>query len=847
MESIKIEVIGNIARVTKKPGRITSGTVGLPVEFSFDSQWDGLSKTAVFEGGDVQKVVDSLEYETVVPWEVLANPGPWLSIGVYGVNADGSAAIPTIWANVGPIHVGVNTDGDPAVDPKLPVWQKVLNAIGNLLGLTTNDKSNLVGAINEVHNIALAGGIETDTTLTKKGKAAEAKATGDAIASAKHEAINLADSHINSRANPHNVTIEQIGAASAKYVEATFIPSGEDMDRLTTPGRYACKTDEIAKTLLGCPVDGPFTMDVRYANGVGPRVGQELRPEGKGARLYRQFVGYSEILSDEAKKLYDKVQKVRPDEFVYVEGGDYGDTGDKVDIYSGGEDISWYNESASSFYLDTADKLYGLATLVNSGKNFAGKTVKLTKDMVINEGVASAWNAETTGLYVWTPIGSGTSKCFSGTFDGQGHYISGLYNGSKHDNGLFGFTTNATIQNLAVINSYFGTTTTNGQFLSGLVARALGSTLKDLYSDAILVSKLGEWHTGGIAGCVKTGKVDSCVFAGAIHSAPGTGKSNKYVGGIMGGPDGDSFSAQITNCLFAGYINTNDTFVGGIAGLLGPGSVVDGCISVGKIERTGSANNVGAILGYLSGTGNQAITNCYYSAELGLDLYCDGDAGSVVETTGSKVLPTQCVRNSMMPGKWVKVYDSENMPTPVVISEENDPDGKALEEKLNTMLSEMEWCETRQIAFSNYPVLSGARYNGTLFKGPEGYAVLTGESYDGSKVTKQLYNGVWYPYIRVEGLNARVVRVSGNGGYVRFRLQANLLVFGAPSNADQKPAVCAFYSYAPDRPVTFSLIAGNANLAFNTHTDNGYYAKITNSAGGEAVLYFIGSATPEFF
>lgn len=129
MDGIKIEVTGNIARVIEKPTRITSGTVGLPVEFTFDSQWDMLRKIFVFRAGDVIK---SVENPTVVPWEVLVKPGFWLSVGVYGTNTEGSVVIPTIWANVSPIQIGVNPDGDPTTDPTLPIWQTMMNYFASL-------------------------------------------------------------------------------------------------------------------------------------------------------------------------------------------------------------------------------------------------------------------------------------------------------------------------------------------------------------------------------------------------------------------------------------------------------------------------------------------------------------------------------------------------------------------------------------------------------------------------------------------------------------------------------------------------------------------------------------------
>ena len=217
MDGIKIEVTGNIARITERPARITAGTVGLPVKFSFDSQWAGLSKTAVFRAGKTELIAEGLYTETTVPWEVLDQPNVWLSVGVYGVSDDGTVAIPTIWANVCVICEGVNPDGDVSTAPTLPVWQRLWNAVGNLFGLTTNAKDNLVSAINEVHNIALAGGIESDPTLSVSGKAADAKATGDKI-----------QTHADDKSNPHKVTAQQAGAlptaGGTMTGSAKFIP-----------------------------------------------------------------------------------------------------------------------------------------------------------------------------------------------------------------------------------------------------------------------------------------------------------------------------------------------------------------------------------------------------------------------------------------------------------------------------------------------------------------------------------------------------------------------------------------------------------------------------------------------
>ena len=127
MEGIKIEVTGNMARVTRKPMTITSGTVGMPAEFTFDSDWDGLGKTAVFKAGNEKRTVPIGGGAVTIPWEVLEMPKAWLSVGVYGTNAEGTLVIPTIWENVCVIRAGADAEGDPSADPTPPIWDQ-LNA-----------------------------------------------------------------------------------------------------------------------------------------------------------------------------------------------------------------------------------------------------------------------------------------------------------------------------------------------------------------------------------------------------------------------------------------------------------------------------------------------------------------------------------------------------------------------------------------------------------------------------------------------------------------------------------------------------------------------------------------------
>ena len=146
-----------------------------------------------------------------------------------------------------------------------------------------------------------------------------------------------------------------------------------------------------------------------------------------------------------------------------------------ADVWDGTTDTSWYenNKDATEFSIGTAAELAGLAKLVNDGTNFSGKTIKLTADIRLNN------DAVPTSGNQWTPIGKyarRAKKPFSGTFDGQGHTISGLYinlsnRRDKLYQGLFGYCSGGIVQNLIVTGSVAvtGSTGASIQYVAGIV------------------------------------------------------------------------------------------------------------------------------------------------------------------------------------------------------------------------------------------------------------------------------------------------------------------------------------------------------------------------------------------
>ena len=182
------------------------------------------------------------------------------------------------------------------------------------------------------------------------------------------------------------------------------------------------------------------------------------------------------------------------------------------------------------YQIGTAAELYGFAELVNSGNT--GASAVLTKDIVVNIDVLKADGTLNSGTFTdWTPIGDDSNQ-YTGTFDGQGYTISGLYfNNEYADNvGLFGYLGSGEIKNVGVIDSYF-----NGyRFVGGVC---------------------GDNNSGIITGCYNTGTVSGV----------------DDVGGVCG----DNNSGTITGCYNTGTVSS-DSDDGGVCGA-NAGGIITGC------------------------------------------------------------------------------------------------------------------------------------------------------------------------------------------------------------------------------------------------------------------------------
>ena len=243
-------------------------------------------------------------------------------------------------------------------------------------------------------------------------------------------------------------------------------------------------------------------------------------------------------------------------------------------VYSGTPNVDWYdaNNPKTEYVLTTADQLVGLNQIRKNSAGavtFEGVTIKLDTDVIINEGDMDAVVANASNNKTWVSVSS--AYTFLGTFDGQGHTVSGvrLKLGASANQGMFGsIGKNAQIKNLNVINTLVtGPTAKDKTVLGTLVSKVSGDDANVTISNVTVHSTIKEagYETamvGGIVGTISdagTLTMENCEFHGSVAI---TGRS---AGGILGAANNTLATVNITNCKNYGDI-TAKADAGGIIG-----------------------------------------------------------------------------------------------------------------------------------------------------------------------------------------------------------------------------------------------------------------------------------------
>ena len=376
---------------------------------------------------------------------------------------------------------------------------------------------------------------------------------------------------------------------------------------------------------------------------------------------------------------------------VFVEyGGKFTMTGGTVDgsitmLYTVGNDTVYMDGLGTAAYpyqISNAAQLKLFHDIVN-GEN--GRQQKLdacatlTADIVLNDGTFDEDGNYTPGPSgadtptEWTFIGCDYDEAYSGTFDGAGHTIQGVYCNDqiKGRAGLFGYVNGATIKDIKVT----GYIKTYG--LAGGIAAYIrgGTSITDCVNAATVIAGDTRGYSpsaGGIVGysereqqnqitdCINTGTVKVIVPDGDYSSAGGilgqavnstliSNCSNfgtvsggrfenatskiSYVGGITG----RITLTTVSDCYNAGVVTDTanpEPTLGGIVGILDGTTSLVNSYNVGSVTAASTTATLGGVAGSVSRY-NNTITNCYYLTGTAGQA-CGQNNGVITPTTTEK-------------------------------------------------------------------------------------------------------------------------------------------------------------------------------------------------------------------
>ena len=285
-------------------------------------------------------------------------------------------------------------------------------------------------------------------------------------------------------------------------------------------------------------------------------------------------------------------------------------------------------------------------------RNYLFYHFKLNNDIDLTEyldpgGAGFAkWGAEG-----WLPIGANNGIPFIGSFDGNGHMITGLWinqpdmdyvglfgrswteiknlgvkiasagvNGRDFVGGLLGYMVSCNITNSfatgdisgrrnvgglvggyqdhsRITNSYATGAVSGDQYVGGLVGYHNRSSIENSYATGAVS---GISSVGGLAGYQDRSSITNSYAKGAV-----TGDGD-YIGGLVGLVEYVSEGSSLANCYATGDVSSSGNYVGGLVGYVYLAGSIENCFTTGNII---GINNVGGLLGgyYL----NERITNSY--------------------------------------------------------------------------------------------------------------------------------------------------------------------------------------------------------------------------------------------
>ncbi|MGN0382812.1 MAG: GLUG motif-containing protein, partial [Eubacterium sp.] len=318
------------------------------------------------------------------------------------------------------------------------------------------------------------------------------------------------------------------------------------------------------------------------------------------------------------------------------------------------------------YQIKSKEELYYFVALVNGrlpdGTQDASASAVLKQDIVVNENLLEKLNADGTvkddnTVDSWVAIGYDGIKTYeyTGTFDGGGHKISGLYLDSENYNiGLFGVSS-GTIKNVTVEDCYFkgkdkvgavcgynkglieNCTAVNGSVCAlvteGTVGGICGSNDKSITNCSTQVTVECSGHqtaSGGICGSNNAnGTISKCHSSGNIQNE----MNDVRYGGVCG-----INSGKISDCYNETAIKNvgNSATFGGICGK-NDGEIITS-YNTGEISyKDDNGSLTSAWYGGICGWSKKTISDCYNSGYVELDVTDWRYGGGICGNNGGQI------------------------------------------------------------------------------------------------------------------------------------------------------------------------------------------------------------------
>lgn len=306
----------------------------------------------------------------------------------------------------------------------------------------------------------------------------------------------------------------------------------------------------------------------------------------------------------------------------------------------------------------------------------------------------------------WDPLNPDEPYDLGIVFDGGGHSLKNLTSKEKHYSSFFGVLygkcynvkfvdaeiVSASNSGAGIIGGYIGTggkpaivsgveasgIVTNagkGQSVGGLGGNAREATIENCTVNVTVSNPMGDGTnrtaSGGIVGKTLTSadKIQNCVVRGIVETTKGI--NNTYTGGVVGwqvdagseitgcevyatvksagervgGIVGHYQGGTLSGCKFYGEVNAASRLAGGIAGITSSASIIENCLSSGKIV---CKNNVGGIVGMNENT--LTIRCCESSSTIEINVNGVDGVGGVLglASNGKTVIVEDCIFSGNM-------------------------------------------------------------------------------------------------------------------------------------------------------------------------------------------------------